>query len=60
METKFVLFTAFAIGAPVILGKRDFKVINKIEREDGSNRKYNVEGINPQGETMKVFIETID
>lgn len=54
--TKFKLFNAFANGLPF----HTFRVINAIEREDGSNTRYNVTGINAQGMTQTTFIQTTD
>lgn len=54
--SKFALFNAFANGLPyAVLGVK-FTVINKIEREDGSNLKYNVTGITTKGTTTTVFV----
>ena len=58
--TKSKLFGAFGAGKPVTLGETQFHVLNSIEREDGSNRKYNVTGINPYGHRVVLFVETVD
>ncbi len=65
---------AFLTGQPVTLkskieplGKggytaieREFAVINKIEREGGSNNAYNVTGITSSGKEETVFVQTTD
>ena len=58
--TKFNLANAFFSGTPTVLNGRVFRVINSIERESGNNKTYNVTGLNPQGEKMTVFVQTVD
>lgn len=50
--SKADLFAAFASGSSFL----DFSVINAVEREDGSNRRYNVTGVNLYGEKMTRFL----
>ena len=48
--SKFDLFNAFANGYP--MPELGFVVINTIQREDGSNRSYNVTGYTPKGQVV--------
>lgn len=48
---------AFFTGAPIVVSKIHFSVLNSVEREDGSNRRYNVTGINHAGQAATVFVE---
>jgi hypothetical protein len=63
--TKFQLFTAFGNGTPIVVSGIQFKVIQQIEREDGSGHCFNVHGIaaneyNPEGKEFSVFVRTVD
>ncbi len=58
--TKFALFNAFGNGLPLATDKVVFSVINKIEREDGSNHHYLITGIDLQGKEVTVYMTTID
>lgn len=66
MSTKFQLLNAFLNGAFCSLHLQDgttvhFKVIDCIEREDGSNHCYNVTGIDQfTGDVVTHFIRTLD
>jgi hypothetical protein len=48
--SKFALLNAFSNGLPLVVGAFQFSVINRIEREDGSNRSYNITGNTANGE----------
>jgi len=63
---KFRLMVAFLTGQPLTVYPNittmvpvDFVVINKIEREDGSNRSYNLTGILRDGRECTIHIITI-
>ncbi len=65
MNTKWILIQAFLSGQPcrvVTPGGEvlQFKCINRIEREDGSNRSFNVEGFGMTGKPMKAHLRTDD
>jgi hypothetical protein len=55
--SKFAILNAFANGTPC--PEIDAKVINKVEREDGSNKNYNLSIITNAGLTLTVFVKTI-
>lgn len=56
--TKFQLFNAFANGKPC--NELGLNVINAIEREDGSNRSYNVRGDGYMGKELTIHVHTKD
>ena len=63
--TKWQLINAFLNGTPLNIitpggGVLPFKVINRIEREDGSNHSYNVAGFSMTGAAMEAHIRTED
>lgn len=55
--TKHELVTALLTGGPLA---RLFKIVNAVEREDGSNRSYNVSGYSPAGASLTVHVRTLD
>jgi len=52
--SKFELFNAFMTGAP--FKSISAQVINKIEREDGSNNSYNVTFVSLRGDVVTACI----
>lgn len=60
--TKHNLFTALSTGGELkdIQGNVLMRVVNAVEREDGSNRKWNVAGYDHSGMRETFFITTID
>lgn len=65
MNTKWPLIQAFLSGEPctVVIPSGEvlhFKFINRIEREDGSNRSFNIEGFGMTGQPLKAYLRTED
>jgi hypothetical protein len=65
MNTKWLLIQAFLNRIPcrvVTPGGEvlQFKVINRIEHEDGSTRSFNVEGFGMTGQPLKAHLRTDD
>jgi hypothetical protein len=56
LVSKAAMITAFAAGTP--FAPLNLRVIQNIEREDGSNTRYNVTGYNFQGESVTHFVNT--
>ena len=54
--SKFNLFNSFANGLP--LNEIGADVINSIQREDGSNKSYNVE-FQALGKVFTVYVKAI-
>lgn len=58
--TKFTLFAAFSAGYPLRIDNYVvMTIVNRIERESGDNRSYNVSGIF-EGSPKTIFVRTID
>lgn len=55
---KTELFAAFEQGRAITLKGLSFRVINSIEREDGSNQSYNVTGITELGRKVTIHVYT--
>jgi len=65
MNTKWLLIQAFLTGTPLRVvtpggGVIQFKIINQIEREDGSGRSFNVKGFSMTGAAMEAHLRTDD
>lgn len=64
--TKFQLFSALAakVGTPeakIVIGGFEFSSIQKICREDGSGKCFNVWGYDMEGQWINgLFVRTID
>lgn len=58
--TKFQLAQALFSGGPLETAKVAFKIVNRVEREDGSGHCFNVSGIDAAGATTTAFVRTID
>lgn len=59
--SKFQLTTALFTGGQLTLnGVVIFKIVNAVEREDGSNHSYNVTGINYNGLKATLHLRTMD
>lgn len=66
--SKLSLMIAFLRGEPITVYPSlrpsvppiHFTVLNRVEREDGSNRRYNLTGITQSGETATCFCITLD
>lgn len=55
--SKSAMILAFARG--VAFPPLGLRVINSIEREDGSNQSYNVTGISMMGHVVTLYVRTI-
>jgi len=65
MNTKFEMLNAFLNGSPFVAkrpsGSLKFKVINSIQREDGSNHSYILGGLSLSGvRVANYLVRTID
>jgi hypothetical protein len=64
--TKWQLFGALANGSPLQTSTAHFIIVNAVQREDGSNRSWNVTGIvrdrskSEIGYSETVHVRTID
>lgn len=57
--SKFALLNAFANGLPIEVRGVRLNVVNQLQREDGSNTRYNVTGISADtGTERTLFTET--
>jgi len=54
--SKASLLLAFFTGTP--LEVVNLKVVNKVEREDGSNNSYNITGITNEGKQVTQHVRT--
>lgn len=63
--TKFLLHRALFTGGPLYLvdGTHDrsvMTIVNSVEREDGSNRSFNVTGYGENGLPLTIHVTTVD
>lgn len=60
LTTKFALMTALITGGPLALAGKPLKVVNQVQREDGSGKCFNVSGYDNDGKPAIVFVRTLD
>ncbi len=60
MPTKYQLTNALFSGGPLKTTNANFKIVNGVQREDGSGKSFNVTGVDQGGRTVTVHVRTLD